>query len=242
MRNFKTFEEFSLNPFKKKSTKLEYMSYPTQDEDDEDEIDVEHGFNFDKIKSFYKVINKEKGANHRRVAWTSLKNQEVRFQKLLQIGVKNGDTILDFGCGLADLYGYAKKTGLNINYIGVDINEDYIRDAKKQYPDANIYLIKNIDDVKESYDWFLASGSLTLGFKYQEIISLLTKVYNKSRKGVAFNMLTKENIKTYKYVDSYYGSIFCNPRYIAQELSKISDKVGLIRGYLPIDFTIYMIK
>lgn len=241
MRNFKTFEEFSLNFLKKKDTILHKETYKWDDEDDEDD-DVEHKWDFNKIKKFYKTINKEKKSNHSRVAWTSLKNQEIRFQKLLEIGVKNGDTVLDFGCGLADLCGYAKKIGLKINYIGVDINEDYVRDAKAQYPEENIYLIKSIDDVKETYDWFLASGSLTLGFKYNEIISLLKKVYDRSRKGVAFNMLTKDSIETYKYIDNYYQSIFCNPRHIIGDLKKFSNRIGLVKGYLDIDFTIYMIK
>jgi SAM-dependent methyltransferase len=221
MRNFKTFEEFS---FKK------------------DEDYVEHGWDFDYIKNFYKTINKEKKANYSRVAWTTIRNQEVRFQKLLEIGVKNGDSILDFGCGLADLYGYSKKIGLDINYTGVDINEDYVSDAKKQYPYTNIYVIKNINDIKETYDWFFASGSLTLGFKYTEILSLLKRAYLKSKKGVAFNMLTNDSIETYKYLNNYYGSIFCNPIYIVKDLKKFVNRVGVVKGYLDIDFTVYMIK
>jgi ubiquinone/menaquinone biosynthesis C-methylase UbiE len=46
--------------------------------------------------------------------------------------LKSDDTILDAGCGIADLY---RRVG---NYTGIDINPENITEARKTYPDADL--------------------------------------------------------------------------------------------------------
>jgi len=84
----------------------------------------------------YKTTTKklDKGLNAYKVYWEhGPKEQTERFKNLLEIGVKNNDSVLDFSCGLGDLYSYTKDIRLNINYIGVDINRNFIRDAIGQF-------------------------------------------------------------------------------------------------------------
>lgn len=52
--------------------------------------------------------------------------------------VKNGDKILDLGCGAGRLY--QLFDGLQVEYIGVDISEGQIKIAQEQYP-HNTYII-----------------------------------------------------------------------------------------------------
>jgi len=205
-------------------------------------------FNKEAINTFYSNNMKKKGygkERHNFVAWLSLYNQEIRFQKLLEIGVRNGDTILDFGCGLGDLYGYTKKINLDINYIGVDINEDFINNAIEHYNDylndnVKFYAINTIDDVQESYDWFLASGAFTFKFKLKDIVNITEKAYYKSKKGVAFNLLKNKYVK--RYID-HQGISDYNPDYIKKLFEKYFNKeIEIVLDYIKDDFTVYIKK
>ena len=67
-----------------------------------------------------------------------------------------------------------------VKYIGVDINKNFIEKNKERYKDDNnatFYVIKTIKDIKENFDWFFASGSLTYTFTLNEIIELLQKIF-----------------------------------------------------------------
>ena len=68
------------------------------------------------------------------------KNQLKRFDTLLDIGVKNGDTILDFGCGVGHMVEHINKTGLKVKYTGIDVNKDAIRRARNAFIVSDIML------------------------------------------------------------------------------------------------------
>ena len=50
-------------------------------------------------------------------------NQTKRFQTLLDIGVQEGDSIVDLGCGLGHLSEHLEKINLNVDYTGIDTNK-----------------------------------------------------------------------------------------------------------------------
>lgn len=58
---------------------------------------------------------------------------------------KNGDVILDIGCGTGSYFGYMKQ--LDIKYYGFDFNPQYIEFAKKTYKDSNnaLFFCDNIN-------------------------------------------------------------------------------------------------
>lgn len=168
-------------------------------------------------------------------------SQIARFRNLLNIGVKNGDTVLDFGCAYGSLYKYMKRNGLDrVNYIGVDINKNFIEDARRYYlkkthttfnsflnkqtmPEfPKFYVIRTIDDVKENFDWFLASGVFTYSFEVDEVIEILLKAFNKCNKGIAFNILPagwSKNITSKSKLGKNY-MVHYNPNLLLYELKK----------------------
>ena len=121
---------------------------------------VNEEFNEDKIKKIRNVYNnlmviknpKEPGI----VGWRSHENQRLRFRQLLKY-VSENDSILDYGCGVGDLFEYSKDK--NVNYTGIDINENMVKAAKGKYPDGNFNSMNSAFDFeKYDYDWFIASG------------------------------------------------------------------------------------
>lgn len=201
-------------------------------------------FNSDRTMKFYDWTRNNNKDKHGKVGWSSTKNQIIRFQKLLDVGVMNGETILDFGCGYGDLYDYTLKKGLKIKYIGVDINKSFIYDAvemHKQYDSCKFYLSDDIRQIKDPFDWFLASGSFTMGFKFKEVLDILKYAYGKSTRGAAFNLLRlrSEYIKTYVSDEGYY---LYNPEWVVEQLKKEFPNVEKTDDYLPNDATYYLKK
>lgn len=57
--------------------------------------------------------------------------------------VKEGEKILDFGCGAGQWYEFFKEK--KVQYFGVDFSEKLIEAAKSKYPDTNFQVIDGIN-------------------------------------------------------------------------------------------------
>ena len=135
------------------------------------------------------------------------KNQLKRFDTLLDIGVKNGDTVLDFGCGVGHMIEHINDIGLRVNYTGIDLNKDAIRKAKTAFMVSDIMGIRSMEspigvdfshgsvkDINENYDWILASGVFNYKFPKAEMIQTVNKLLDHANKGIAFNLLEAGHI------------------------------------------------
>lgn len=77
------------------------------------------------------------------------------------VKAKNGDKILDIGCGPANMLDYLPKT---INYTGFDNSISYIKNAKKKFPQKNYsFFCQNINfaqNFDEKFDIIMANAIL----------------------------------------------------------------------------------
>ena len=129
------------------------------------------------------------------VAWEAEESQEKNFN-LVSKYIKNGDSVLDFGCGIGDLLSHLKKNNIMItDYMGVDINEKFINLAKKSYPENNFQLIQKVKDIKGKWDDVCAIGVFTWYIKKKEFIKTINRLYELSNKQVLLTCL---------YGDNYY--------------------------------------
>lgn len=63
--------------------------------------------------------------------------------KILDKWIRNDDKILDVGCGVGHYYISLKnKIKKNFQYFGLDIKEDYIREAKKFLKIKVLFILK----------------------------------------------------------------------------------------------------
>ena len=141
------------------------------------------------------------------------KNQLKRFDTLLDIGVKNGDTVLDFGCGVGHMVEHINKTGLKVKYTGIDVNKDAIRRARNAFMVSDIMGVHpmsastgiifshgSVQDIKENYDWVVASGVFNYKFPKAEMIQTVNGLLDHANKGIAFNLLEAGHIIHPDYV------------------------------------------
>ena len=180
----------------------------------------------DKANNFYSAT---------KVGWTTKEEQEIRFENLIDIGVSNEDSILDYGCGVGHLIDYLQKIHLQVKYSGIDIFYKYIELAKIYYPNKNFY-VADIEQDRGIYDWVLASGVFSFDIKIEDIYKKIKLAMFKCNKGVAFNML-KENEKFNKW-----GLNSFDEEKVYEKLKKYYKNVKLINDYSEEDFTIHIFK
>ena len=166
------------------------------------------------------------------VGWLDGKqNQAKRFETLLNIGVQEGDSILDLGCGLGHMVEHLEKIGLNVRYTGIDTNKRSIQQAY-QFGEAT-YIHGTIFDIQERYDWGLASGVFNIEFPKEEMLKTINELLSKVNKGVAFNLLSNSANNNLTYEN-----------YIPEEVvSYLKGNVSIVENYgVENDFTIYIKK
>ncbi|MGB9710065.1 MAG: class I SAM-dependent methyltransferase [Thermodesulfovibrio sp.] len=96
------------------------------------------------------------------VGWTRT-GQLLRYETVLKLIEPEGKTLLDFGCGKGDFYGFLKEKGVRCRYTGIDINPSLIEFARKNYPEAEFHAmdIEN-EPLSEFFDLTVAIGVFNL--------------------------------------------------------------------------------
>ncbi len=101
------------------------------------------------LLNFYGRHLRDFGDSPQAVRWTP-EGQIRRYGTLLSMtGDLSGKTILDFGCGKGDLFGFLNDKGISVTYCGIDVNENLIELAKTKYPRAEFMAV---DIEEESFD------------------------------------------------------------------------------------------
>jgi len=141
---------------------------------------------------------KKFGVDARSLGWGSSKDQKIRFEVIYRNFDLEGKTIMDVGCGLADLYVYLKTKGVNINYIGVDAIPDFVEYCKKQYPEQSFFCTNVMYDLKlPNPDVVIALG--LLNFKLHTVDNFLyTKMFLKRMFDFTKAILITDFISTYR--------------------------------------------
>ena len=193
-----------------------------------------------KINNFYNEKFATYGRDIRSVGWGKKEDQSLRFEVLLRNIDLRGKTILDVGCGLGDLVGFLdEKWGANYKYIGIDLSENLITDARKHWKQHEFIMgdIFSVD-LPNSIDVSVLSGALT--YKIEDNESYARKCMGKmleiSKEAACLNFMTT-------YVDF---TIEKNHHYSPETMFKcakaLTPRVNLIHDYPLWEFTIQMLK
>ena len=182
---------------------------------------------FIKTKNAYEKQISNHGFSPRGVFWQSDNTQQSRFEtliKAIKLSDQNGKvSISDFGCGYGALYQYIKNKPFMKDslYIGYDIVDSFINEAKQRFPHSEWICSEKI--LKET-DYIFISGTFNMAFdksiseweNYLE--NQLKECYAKTKKVLAFNLLYSEKAKieqnlyyseiskVFKFCDSHLGS------------------------------------
>ena len=186
------------------------------------------------IISRYSERLKKFGVSPKTLGWDSKKNQNLRFERLINSIDLTNLSILDVGCGFADFLSLILKKEIKIkNYTGIDINLDLIKKCKKKFPKYN-FIEQNYKNFSSNvkFDIICLFGFINL--KLKDIDNnlygkkIIKQSFNLSKKYVAIDMLSDQYDSNYKKENfvNYY-----NPSDMISYISQITSHFRLLHNY-----------
>lgn len=201
------------------------------------------------ISNFYKEKLEEHGASAQGMGWRDKESQFIRFKQLIKV-IEPSSTfsINDIGCGTGELITLLdQEFSGKFSYFGYDGLEEMITLAKKQFPESRTIKFKKIKDYEQidQSDYSVASGIFNVKNSIDEkewqqyILATITTMSLYSRKGFAFNALTKYSDADKMKSGLYYSDPLFLFDYCKKKFSK---DVALLHDYGIYDFTILVRK
>ena len=146
-------------------------------------------------------------------------------------------SILDVGCGFADLYPYLKTHHDPFTYTGLDHWDRAISICKKRFPELSFIH----DDLrsyspKTDFDVCIGSGILSQLDGYDPCFRMIDTLFSWSSFGTVFNLLSLH--ATNKDPQFYYY----DPAKILSYCLTLTPYVSVHHHYLENDFTIWMYR
>lgn len=190
--------------------------------------------------NLYTSLLEKHGCDYQALNWGSKESQLLRFQVLADIGVSEGDSILDVGCGLGDFYEWLDKNLPSLAYAGLDMTPAMVKAAAKRFPSVSFIegTIDALIEQRQQFDFVMASG--IFAHRQQSPIdflhNMIEKMYEQSIKGCAFNCLS--SWRDIKDEQEFYA----NPLSTVEFCRSLSSRVVLRHDYHEGDFTIYMYR
>src|SRR3990167_7896945 len=145
------------------------------------------------IQTYYRDRLARYGDTVEAVGWNAV-NQRRRFE-LLTHGWDTNASVLDVGCGRADLWVYLKNQGWTGTYQGVDVVPELVALAQKRV--GTCCVMDASGEVLPSCDYALASGVFNLdlgdyGFRSATLMQrILSNMWAACWRGMAFDCLDR---------------------------------------------------
>lgn len=191
------------------------------------------------IQRYNERLNKY-GATIDALASGNIERHNLRFKISTEVGIQNGDRVLDLGCGFADYYQYLLDNNYDIIYSGYDINPSLIEKAKERFTDIDIQTKDILQEPFPEFDYIVSSSCFNLPLTEQDnytfIEQIFEKCYSHAVKGVAIDFNSS-------YVDFLSKEGFhYEPEKVFSIAKKFTKRVALRHDYPLFEFAIYMYK
>ncbi len=197
-----------------------------------------------KVRGYFDEKIVKFGPNHLGVGWNSTESQIVRFEQFRRLFA--GETrfsLNDVGCGYGHLLDFLISDRIQVDYRGIDISDEMIKQAKELHPGRGEFELTS--DCGRVADFSVASGifNVKMGVPNEEwtayVLRTIAALDRSSSKGFAFNVLTRYSDKEKMRDDLYYadpGFLFdlCKTTY--------SRNVALLHDYGLYEFTVIVKK
>lgn len=194
------------------------------------------------VAQYYAEKLSAHGVTPRGVDWSSDDSQQLRFSQLLRVleGDADEPTVLDYGCGYGALGRRLIAEGRPFRYVGFDVCTPMVVQARAELRDSRCSFTDSESELAVS-DYAVASGIFNVRLDSSQarwkshVIETIAKLARYSRRGFAFNMLTRyadrEKLQDYLY--------YADPgEYFRLCKESYSRNVALLHDYDLYEFTI----
>ncbi|MFD0749052.1 class I SAM-dependent methyltransferase [Mucilaginibacter calamicampi] len=172
------------------------------------------------------------------LGWLNYNDQQIRFEALTGIADLKGKTILDAGCGYADLLVFLTTDNQPAHYYGVEQIPELMEEAKNRYghlPSVTFIARNFMNADLPVVDYVFASGSLNYGSNDSGyIFKAISRLFESCKAGLAFNLL--------KYVPGSGLLVSYEPEIIIVYCRTLSNTVILKDDYDDQDYTVWMYR
>lgn len=176
------------------------------------------------------------------VDWNSEESQELRFEQLLKVcDTSNPFSLNDYGCGYGALVAYMTEQNYRFVYSGFDLSAQMIDTALKEYGNLRHCAFVSDEESLGVADYTVASGIFNVKLQTSDeewkgyVLHTLGKMAELSKKGFAFNVLTKYSDPEFMRQDLFYADPLFLFDYCERNFSKF---VAVLHDYPLYEFTI----
>lgn len=166
--------------------------------------------------------------------------RKIRFEVLRALGIKDGCSLLDLGCGFGDFHQHLLDAGVKVKYTGVDVVPEFVEKAKLRFPRADITLrdVLNEPFPDKSFDYVVCSQVFNLRFKDADNGAVarqaLAAMHAMMRLGAACDFVTT-------YVDFQEDYLYYhNPEKMFDFAKSLTRRVVLRHDYPLYEFCLYL--
>lgn len=194
------------------------------------------------------------GKHIRTLGWGTEQQQQYRFAQTLAATDFNGKSLLDIGCGFADLNSFVKSQNIALkSYTGWDINPSLVKEATSAFSDDDnvSFACQNITELADNQqpvaDIGVMLGLLNFNLKdqadnYEYSRLCLEKVFNCVGEVLVVDFLSTELTPDYAKEDFVF---YHNPAKMLEMALSLTPKVVLKHDYEPIpqrEFMLFLYK
>lgn len=193
----------------------------------------------ERINARYDARLDEHGATSAALAGGPAERRALRFDVLCEVGIRSGDRVLDLGCGFGDLLPHLAARGLEVDYLGVDINPRLVEEARRRHPEANFRVCDIEAEDPGEVDYVVSTSSFNLRLEhadnYEFVAGLLRRCLGLARKGVAIDFLSS-------YVDfrGDAAAFHYEPERVFSLAKQVTKRVNLRHDYPLFEFCLYL--
>lgn len=204
---------------------------------------------YNKIADYYNKAFNKHGETPEGLAWDNQINLNKRYEVMFDLikyptQITPNTTVLDFGCGYGGFYKWIKEHEKLVEYTGLDINKEVLKIAEEKYPKTtwiNSDIHKNLFDL--NFDYIICNGTFTVKDTLTQeemtnfMCNTLEKLWTKTNKGIAFNVMSK--LVDWERDDLFHVSIDQLGQWLVDNLSRnfvIKNNYGLY------EYTVYVYK
>ncbi len=185
----------------------------------------------------------EHGYSPQALGWGEQGRQDVRFAVLAQHALRRpGSSVLDVGCGFADLYGFLRARGWQGRYTGIDLVPGLLDVARMRHPDIELQELDLHDAPARlaPHDFVLASGIFNAVLKgesnHDHIRASLSTMLELATVAACADFLST-------YVDfEHDGAWHTDPGWAITTGRTLTRRLTLVGDYMPYEFALFLYR
>ena len=187
----------------------------------------------------YETRLRKFGYSPETLGWGKGGRQNNRFSVLAQPALANSTgSVLDIGCGFADLLEFLVAQGWRGSYTGVDLVPAVVKVAQERHPGHKIFVLDVSEDVSsiKPHDHVIASGVLNARLKSGDNLAyskhIMRTMFGLARKTLSIDFLSTH--VDFQASDAWH----IDPHWACEVVRELSPRFVMRCDYMPYEFAL----